>query len=448
MLKKCIAGLAALMVSLLPLNGLAHGEAVTPTNLITNPSIESTADGVNPDGWLFSNWGTNTSVGTYLTTGHTGNHSLKVETTAYTDGATNWYYADVPVTAGQTYEYSNWYQSTVDTEVDAQVMINGVAQYFYLGTVLANSNWTQFKTTFTVPAGATSMAIYQILAKAGSITTDDYSLTTYTATPFTSPIVSVTFDDGWKNQITNAVPVMQANGLIGTYYIISDASVTHPDAQYMNANDIQALYAQGNEIASHTVHHCDLTGKQTDDATNCPLNISAAQVNSEMQDSQTVLQNLLGVPVTDFAYPYGAYDANSIATGQKYYTSQRTVNAGFNTKDNFNVTQLKMYEVDSNITTAAQMAYLKSKQTAGLTSVKTVAQALADIQAQMGSTIPPVVKPGDINGDGAVNNDDATLLFANWGIVPGGATNTPSDLDHNGVINNDDATLLFANWSK
>jgi peptidoglycan/xylan/chitin deacetylase (PgdA/CDA1 family) len=50
---------------------------------------------------------------------------------------------------------------------------------------------------------------------------------------------------------------------------------------------------------------------------------------------------------------------------------------------------------------------------------------------------------GDLTGDRVVNNDDATLLFANWGASP-----AVGDLDNNGVVNNDDATLLFANWSK
>jgi hypothetical protein len=50
---------------------------------------------------------------------------------------------------------------------------------------------------------------------------------------------------------------------------------------------------------------------------------------------------------------------------------------------------------------------------------------------------------GDITADGVVNDDDATILFANWGNAP-----KAGDLDNNGVVNDDDATLLFANWSK
>jgi peptidoglycan/xylan/chitin deacetylase (PgdA/CDA1 family) len=310
----------------------------TSTNLIPNPSVE-TASGNAPANWISSNWGTNTSTFSYLNTGHTGSHSLEVQTTAYTNGAANWYYADVPVTSGQTYQYTNWYKTNVDSEVDAEVtMSDGTVQYAYLGTVLANTSWTQFKATYTVPSGAKSMAVYQILAKVGYVISDDYSLSNYAAVPFNRGLVSISFDDGWTNQYTNAAPLLKKYGLVGTYNIISGELADQPD--YMSAAQVKALYASGNEIASHSVTHPDMT------------TLTSAQLTSQMSQSQTTLQNLLGAPVTDFAYPYGAYNNATLAEGSKYYQTQRTVNGGLNTKDNLNLTQLKIYEVDSNISQA------------------------------------------------------------------------------------------------
>src|SRR6185312_4471523 len=124
-------------------------------------------------------------------------------------GGSDWYYADVPVTAGQSYKFSYWYMSDVATEVDAEVIVNGTPQYFNLGSVPASSTWSQFSVTFTAPVGATAMSIYPTLASVGTMTTDDYSLTTYTPTPFTRGIVSVTFDDDWANQYANAYPYMK-----------------------------------------------------------------------------------------------------------------------------------------------------------------------------------------------------------------------------------------------
>lgn len=377
-------------------------------NLLANPSVETSTNGTSPDSWLSSNWGANTSTFSYLNSGHTGNRSVQVQTTSYTNGAANWYYNDVPVTAGKTYLYSNWYKSNVDTEVDAEVvMSDGTVQYYFLGTVFANTTWAQFKATFTPPSGAKSIAIYQILAKNGYIISDDYSLGEYTPLPFTRGIVSVTFDDGWANQYSNAVPVLNSLGINSTFYIIS-GSLNDPST-YMTAAQVLSLYQGGNEIGSHSVTHSDMT------------TLTAAKLQQEFADSQTTLQNLIGAPVSNFAYPYGAYNANTITAGKVYYGSQRTVKGGLNTKDGLDIMQLKIYEVDSNISQAtvqgwidaaiaqkawlilvfhevattpsapddalyttqpadftAEMNYLKNSGVA----IETVAQALAEISAQ------------------------------------------------------------------
>ena len=319
------------------------------TNLISNPSLES-ATGSQPTGWSSSSWGTNTAAFTYLTTGHTGSRSVKTQISSYTNGSANWYYAGIPVTPGKTYQYSDWYQSNVDTEVDAEaLMSDGSTQYFWLGNVFANAAWTKYTTTFTPPAGAKSIIVYQVLAKKGFVITDDYSLIDYTPAPFNRPIVSVTLDDGWTNQYLNAFPVLQKYGLIGTFFIISGEMTDQPD--YMSAAQVKSLFAYGNEIGSHTVTHPDLT------------TVSQTKLVNEMANSQKTLQNLLGVPVTDFAYPYGAYNANTISVGKKYYQSQRTVNAGMNTKDSFDLTQLKIEEVDSNISQAQVQGWINAAVT-------------------------------------------------------------------------------------
>jgi peptidoglycan/xylan/chitin deacetylase (PgdA/CDA1 family) len=309
------------------------------TNLVPNGSFETAADATTPQGWTGTNWGSNTSQFSYLNTGHTGDRSVEVQTTSFTNGAANWSYPDVAVSAGKTYRYTNWYKSNVETEVDAEVVMNdGTTQYFWLGNVPASTSWTKFSTTFTVPASAKSMSAYQILAKVGYVISDDYSLAEYTPTPFNRALVSVTFDDGWTNQYTNAYPVMQKNGLTGTYYIISGELADQPD--YMSVAQIKKLYASGNEIGSHSITHPDLTL------------VTKARLIKEMATSKSTLQTKIGAPVTNFAYPFGAYNSATIAAGKDYYRSQRSVNGGLNTKDSLDLTQLKIHEVDSNITNA------------------------------------------------------------------------------------------------
>ena len=332
---------------------LTLGDAIPPPpngNIVPNPGLES-INGTSPQSWSADSWGTNKPTFTYLNTGHAGSHSVRVAVTGYTNGSANWDYAPQPVTAGQTYQFTDWYQSNASTEIDAAVtMSDGTVGFYYLSTVLASTAWAQVKAQFTVPAGATKIAVYHVLAKNGTLTTDDYGFQPYTPVPLTRGLVSYTFDDGWTNQYTNALPLLTKNAVPATFYIISGELTDQPD--YMTGAQVKALSTAGHEIGSHTVHHCDLTGVQTDDPTNCPTPISASKVDSELKNSQTTLQTTIGKPVTDFAYPYGAYNAATVTAAAKYYKSQRTVDSGYNTKDNTVVTRLVVQNVFTSTTPA------------------------------------------------------------------------------------------------
>ena len=63
------------------------------------------------------------------------------------------------------------------------------------------------------------------------------------------------------------------------------------------------------------------------------------------------------------------------------------------------------------------------------------------------ATVEPVVVirvPGDANGDGKVDSDDAARLAANWLALD--ATWEMGDFNKDGIVDDRDATLLAANW--
>jgi peptidoglycan/xylan/chitin deacetylase (PgdA/CDA1 family) len=108
--------------------------------------------------------------------------------------------------------------------------------------------------------------------------------------------ILLTFDDGSETIYTTALPILQRYGFTGTSYIVLNY-IGIPG--YMNVNHIQLLHAAGWEIGSHGLSHVDLTQnprKQID----------------EIVESQKRLQSLLGVPVLSFAYPFGAYNDDSL----------------------------------------------------------------------------------------------------------------------------------------
>src|SRR5581483_7471995 len=149
----------------------------------------------------------------------------------------------------------------------------------------------------------TSLIVYHILNKVGTLTTDDYSLTSYVPATFNRGIVTINFDDGWLNQYQNAVPVLEADGLPASFFIITDSSITNPDPLYMGITQLTDLKNHGFEIGAHTKTHPDLT------------TLTTAQQQDEMVASIGVLQSAVGVTPTNFAYPYGAFNAATIAVG-------------------------------------------------------------------------------------------------------------------------------------
>jgi peptidoglycan/xylan/chitin deacetylase (PgdA/CDA1 family) len=93
----------------------------------------------------------------------------------------------------------------------------------------------------------------------------------------------------------------------------------------------------GFEIASHSVSHPHLTLLNT------------TQLDSELKNSQIMLQNKFNVPVSNFASPYGEYNDEVIQYIKKYYKSHRSVDVGFNAKNNFDIYNIKVKNVNSNV---------------------------------------------------------------------------------------------------
>jgi hypothetical protein len=93
-----------------------------PVNLINNASVE-TADPSNsaqPQSWVQGNWGANTTSFSYPTAGHTGSRSVKVQISNYTDGDAKWYFSPVAISPSTQYTFSDYYESTIPSEIVAQ----------------------------------------------------------------------------------------------------------------------------------------------------------------------------------------------------------------------------------------------------------------------------------------------------------------------------------------
>ncbi len=398
-------------VSATPINVNVSNASINSGNIVPNPSVE-TADPSNsslPQGWNKGTWGTNSTSFSYLnTSGHSGSRSLKVKMNSYSSGASYWYFAPQPVVANHQYDFTDYYKASVVTEVDAGINLSdGTTQYLYLGATYPDkTNWTKFRIQFTTPANAVSVSIYHSIYSVGWLQTDDFNLSPYSVVGFNRPIVTLTFDDGWQSYFNNGLPILNKYGFKATDYIVSGYL---GDPQYMTTAQVKQLSLAGHEIGSHTVDHPDLTSQGT------------IKLNTELKNSQLTLQTLIGLPVTDFASPYGAYNQTVLNNVKQYYASHRGVEDGYNAKSNFDIYDIKVqnllatttlaqvqswiqqaqatntwlvlvyHQVDSSLNKTtepyntyqsdldSQLAYLKSTGIA----VETVKQALAEIQPQL-----------------------------------------------------------------
>jgi peptidoglycan/xylan/chitin deacetylase (PgdA/CDA1 family) len=120
--------------------------------------------------------------------------------------------------------------------------------------------------------------------------------------------IAVTFDDGFRNQLTNAAPLLSDAGFSACFYLITDlVSATERNAvricrellhlprpvEPLTWDDATALLVQGHEVGSHTVTHPNLAA------------LAAARLTGELRVSKELIEQRLGPGVAHFSAPYG-----------------------------------------------------------------------------------------------------------------------------------------------
>jgi peptidoglycan/xylan/chitin deacetylase (PgdA/CDA1 family) len=113
------------------------------------------------------------------------------------------------------------------------------------------------------------------------------------------PIV-LTFDDGYKDALTEALPLLQAYGFVGEFFVL--ATPAHYEAEhYLTWDEMQAMAEAGMQIQAHGRDHYDLTGRAYDFLV---YQIFGAKEAIEAHTQRTV---------TFFCYPSGRYDDDTQA---------------------------------------------------------------------------------------------------------------------------------------
>ena len=113
--------------------------------------------------------------------------------------------------------------------------------------------------------------------------------------------VVLTFDDGYADFFTQAIPAMRRYGFTATDFVISGRM---GQWSFMTPSQVVAADSMGFTIGAHTVDHVALAAQ------------TAARARWEILTSKSVLEGLLGHKVLDFAYPYGSFNAYDMEQAQ------------------------------------------------------------------------------------------------------------------------------------
>lgn len=115
-------------------------------------------------------------------------------------------------------------------------------------------------------------------------------------------VVGITFDDGYQNNVRNALPVLTKNGFTATCYGVSsmmggtnswDEDSGIAQKPLMTLQEWRDWRDASMDVGSHTRTHAALT------------KISVQQARDQIFTSRLELEQALGCEVRHFCYPYG-----------------------------------------------------------------------------------------------------------------------------------------------
>lgn len=139
-------------------------------------------------------------------------------------------------------------------------------------------------------------------------------------------VVGITFDDGYRNNLEHALPILLRNGFTATCYAVSapqhgrnawDEAIGVPQKPLFTPADMRTWVEAGMDLGAHTRHHADLTA------------IGPEEARDEIAGCRQELEAITNREVRHFCYPYGRYTPEHVQMVKDAgYTTATTTHRG------------------------------------------------------------------------------------------------------------------------
>jgi peptidoglycan/xylan/chitin deacetylase (PgdA/CDA1 family) len=121
--------------------------------------------------------------------------------------------------------------------------------------------------------------------------------------------VAITIDDGYRDSLDVALPVLRRHRQTATIFLVSGLlgrrndwhGESTEDRALLSLEEVRSMRAGGIEVGAHSRTHPSLP------------DLADEAVREEIGGSREDLQASLGAAVRTFAYPYGRHDARAVA---------------------------------------------------------------------------------------------------------------------------------------
>jgi len=119
--------------------------------------------------------------------------------------------------------------------------------------------------------------------------------------PLPERAVAITMDDGYADNFECALPILRRYSASATIFLVTAAVGS---AKHLTWEQVLIMNRRQVGFESHTVHHYDLT------------TLATGQLMFELGASKQIIEEELGNPVTQVAYPSGMYNDAVIAAAR------------------------------------------------------------------------------------------------------------------------------------